>query len=409
MDDAQRLLDKVREFGPRMIEDMRRLTAIPALGPTNGGQGEAAKAEVVAGWLEELGLEVQRVDAPDPRVESGWRPNLVARLPGGEGPTRWVLSHLDVVPTGSLEQWTSDPWELRVEGDRLYGRGTLDDHSGLLSSLYGLKALMELGLEPPGPAGLVIVSDEETGSDFGLNYLLEHRPELFSPQDLIVVPDGGEPDGSAIVVAEKSILWLKVEVTGRQVHGSTPDQGVNALYAAARMMVATRRMQERFPALDPLFSPPPSTFEPTRKEAGVENINTIPGRDVFYIDCRVLPQIPLEEVEAAFQERFQAIAAEEGARVEITPVQRLQAPTPTPADAPVVRTLGRAIQRVRGIQARARGMGGGTVAAHFRQKGLPAVVWSTWLDTPHMPDEYCNFSDLVKDAQVFALFFAGLP
>ncbi len=409
MDICQGLLQKVQELGPRMIEDMRRLTAIIALGPTNGGQGEAEKAEVVAGWLEDLGLELERVDAPDPRVESGIRPNLVARLPGGPGPRRWVLSHLDVVPAGSRELWTSDPWQLRVEGDRLYGRGTLDDHAGLLSSLYGLRALRELGIEPPGPAGLIMVSDEETGSEFGLNHLLEHRPDLFSKQDLLVVPDGGTPDASRIMVAEKSILWLKVEVSGRQVHGSTPDQGVNALYAAARMMVATREMKERFPDQDPIYIPPPSTFEPTRKEAGVENINTIPGQDVFYIDCRVLPHIPLEEVEAAFQERFRDIATQEGARVKITPVQRLQAPTPTPAQAPVVQALGRAIERVRGIQARPGGLGGGTVAAHFRQKGLPAVVWSTWLDTPHMPDEYCHFSDLVKDAQVFALFLAGLP
>jgi succinyl-diaminopimelate desuccinylase len=407
MPSAREIMNQAAGYRNDILEDMRKLTASPALGPTNGGRGEMEKAALVQGWLENLGLDIQRIDAPDSRVESGLRPNLAAVLPGGDGPARWALTHLDVVPPGDRELWTSDPWELRVEGDRLYGRGTLDDHAGLLASLYGLRALVDLGIAPPGPAGLLMVSDEETGSEYGLDYVLQQRPELFSPRDLIVSPDAGEPDASLIEVAEKSILWLKVAVTGKQVHGSTPEKGVNALYASARMMVAVREMAARFPEADPIFHPPASTFEPTRKEAGTRNINTIPGFDVFYIDCRTLPRYPLDEVERALAERFQEIAAEEGARVEITPVQRLQAPEPTPADAPVVKSLAAAIKQVRGIQALPGGVGGGTAAAFLRQRGLPAAVWCTWLDTPHMPDEYCLLADVVKDAQVFALFFAG--
>lgn len=408
MSPAQRLMEQVASYRQEIIEAQRTLTAIPALGPTNGGQGELDKMRVVQGWLRELGMELERVDAPDDRVASGIRPNLLARLPGGDGPAVWALSHLDVVPTGAPELWGGDPWTLRVEGDRLYGRGVLDDHAGLLASYFGLKALVELGMQPPGPAGLVLVSDEETGSAYGLDYLLNAKPEAFTPEDLIVVPDAGSEDGSLIEVAEKSILWLKVEVTGRQVHGSTPEKGVNALYTAARMMVAVREMKELFPQSDPLFSPPASTFEPTRKEAGVENINTIPGFDVFYIDCRVLPDIDLDQVLGAFKRRFQEIAAQEGAGVKIRIVQRQQAAPPTPPEAPVVKALERAVARVHGIQAQPGGVGGGTVAAFLRQRGIPAAVWSTWPDTAHMPDEYCNLSDIIKDAQVFALLFAGL-
>ena len=408
MDAADGLMARVEGYRQALVEAQRTLVGIPALGPTNGGQGELAKARVVQGWLEELGLDIQRVDAPDPRVEDGIRPNLVATAPGGDDAARWVLSHLDVVPPGPREEWDSDPWTLRVEGERLYGRGTLDDHAGLLASLFGLRAVLEEGLTPAGRAGLVVVSDEETGSAYGLEHVLETRPDLFTPRDLIVVPDGGDPEGLMIEVAEKSILWLRVEVTGRQVHGSTPDKGVNALYAAARMMVAAREMYQRFSLQDPLYHPPMSTFEPTKKEAGVPNVNTIPGRDVFYLDCRVLPQIRLEEVEAALNERFSQIAREQGAQVRISRVQYLPAPPPTPPQAPVVTALARAIQKVRGRPAYPGGVGGGTVAACFRQRGLPAAVWSTWPDTPHVPNEYCELGALVNDTKVFALFFAGL-
>ncbi len=404
---AQKLMSRIDTYTDQMVEAQRQLVAVPALGPDNGGQGEQAKALLVEKWLEELNLTVERVDAADERVESGLRPNLIAKLPGGQDPARWALSHLDVVPTGPADQWTSDPWQLRVEDGRLYGRGVLDDHAGLVASLFALRALIEEGVTPPGPVGLIMVSDEETGSLYGLDHVMDKRPELISPQDLVVIPDAGEEDGLFIEVAEKSILWLKVEVIGKQVHGSTPDRGVNALHASARMMVAVREMYERFKGADPIFVPPTSTFEPTRKEAGVPNINTIPGHDVFYVDCRVLPDVNLDQVDAAFEQRFQEIAKEEGVQVNISHEQRLQAPPATPADAPVVKALAKAIETVKGKPAKPGGVGGGTVAAFFRKRGLPAAVWCTWPPTPHMPDEWCDLESLIEDTKVFALLFAG--
>ena len=408
MSAAAQLLKRVEGYGPQMTEALARLTAVPALGPANGGPGEMAKARLVEPWLKELGLKVEHADAPDERVEGGYRPNLLATLAGGDGPAVWVLAHLDVVPVGELELWSSDPWTLKVDGDRLQGRGTEDNHHGLLAGFFAIKALKDLGLTPPGPAGLVLVSDEETGSLHGLDHLLKARPQAFAPRDLIVVPDSGRADGSLIEVAEKSIYWLKVEVTGRQVHGSVPHKGVNALYAAARMMVEVRQICKSFAQEDPLFRPPRSTCEPTAKEKGVDNINTIPGRDVFYIDCRVLPGIPLDEVRQEFERRFGAIAAEEGASVAISEVQRLQAPPATPADAPVVKALSRGIAQVHGVQPHAGGIGGGTVAAFFRQRGLPVAVWSTIQNTAHMPNEWTSLKALIKDAQVLALLYAGL-
>ncbi len=406
---GERLLDKVASYREQMIAAQRRLVAIPALGPLNQGEGEMAKAAALEASYRGLGLKVKHWDAPDPRVPGGLRPNLVATLEGGKGPAIFAIGHLDVVPAGEPSAWTADPWTLRVAGDRLYGRGTLDNHVGLLCPLFGLKALLETGTRPAGRVGLVAVSDEETSSEYGLDYLLGAAPELFSPHDLVVIPDSGREDGGLIEVAEKSLVWLRVEVTGRQVHASTPEKGVNALAAAARMMAAIREVREAFPQEDPLFSPPGSTLEPTRQEPGVANINTVPGKAVFYVDCRILPSVPVEAVEAALEKRFAAIACEEGATVAISPVQRQVAPPATPADAPVVRALMKAIARTHGIAARPGGIGGGTVAAFFRQRGLPAAVWSTNPDTAHVPDEYCLLSDMVKDAQVFALLFAGLP
>jgi succinyl-diaminopimelate desuccinylase len=403
----QQLLQKITAYTPWLIQVMSRLVAIPALGPDNNGQGEMAKAVYLASVLEELGLHIERVDAPDPRVEEGARPNLLAWREG-QGPGCFVLSHMDVVPPGDLSLWDGDPYVLRRQGSLLYGRGVSDNHSGMMASLLALKAIKEMSLPWRGRAGVVLVSDEETSSRHGLQYVLQQKPDFFTGADLLLVPDCGEADGGFIEIAEKSILWLKVEVLGRQAHGSLPHKGINALYAAALMMAEIYNVRARFPQKDELFHPPRSTMEPTRKEAGVENVNTIPGRDVFYIDCRILPGITLEEVEQAFQQAFAAIAARTGVSFTITPVQKLTAPPGTSPQAPVVRALQSAIGQVRGIQARAGGIGAGTVAAFFRARGLPAAVWNTDHGVAHMPNEWVDINDIIKDAQVMALLYTGM-
>jgi len=87
------------------------------------------------------------------------------------------------------------------------------------------------------PVGLALVADEETGSQYGLRYILENHKEIFKKEDLIIVPDGGNEEGTMIEVAEKSMLWLKFTIYGSQCHASTPDKGRNSLYAAARLIL----------------------------------------------------------------------------------------------------------------------------------------------------------------------------
>jgi len=249
------------------------------------------------------------------------------------------------------------------------------------------------------------VADEETGNLKGLDHLLQHQRQLFSPDDLIIVPDAGSPDGTMIEVAEKSILWLRLTLTGKQCHASRPELGRNTLAAAARVIVALEGLKTEFGLANPLFEPPVSTFEPTKKEANVPNINTIPGRDVFYLDCRVLPDYDLEVI----KERVLALGSEAtrplGVSLTVEPVQELKSAPPTKPEAPVVQALREAIREVYGREATPQGIGGGTVAAFFRQAGLPAAVWMSVSQTAHQPDEFCSLDKLVGDAQVLAHVF----
>ncbi len=407
MSELEEIFERIERSGEEVIQLQAELTSRVALGPDNGGSGEHEKAGYIKGLLEAVGPQVlEELRAPDNSAKDGYRPNLIASWGGCRtGPTVWVLSHSDIVPPGDLSLWESDPYTLKVDGDRIIGRGVEDNHHGFVSSYIAVKAIVESGLKSGRPMGLAIVADEETGSEYGLSYLLNSHKGLFKDHDLMIVPDGGNEEGTMIEVAEKSMLWVKFTVIGRQCHASTPHKGKNSLFGAAKLILALDQLRERFGLADDLFRPPESTFESTKMEANVPNINTIPGRDVFYMDCRVLPRYRVDDVMRASEEIAAGVGAELGLQVSVEAVYRQDAAEPTSADAPVVEALARGIRRVTGKEARPMGIGGGTVAAFFRKAGLPAAVWCTMSDTAHQPNEYCLISNILTDAKIVACLF----
>lgn len=401
----ERILQKIESYREYAVDLQRGLTAIPAIAPASGGEGEEAKAIWLEQRLRELRFdEIRRYDAPDPKARNGIRPNIVARWRGQEpGRTFWIMSHLDVVPPGERSLWHSDPYELRVEDGKLYGRGVEDNQQALVASLLVARAMMELDYRPPIDLALLFAADEETGSEYGAAFLARQHREIFGPRDVFLVPDGGEPDGSMVEIAEKSLWWVKFTTRGGQCHASTPEQGRNAFHAASDLVVRLHGLYRKFPRKDRLYAPPTSTFEPTKKEPNVPNINTIPGEDVFYLDCRVLPQYRLEDVEAEIRRIASTVETKHGVEVAIETVQRSAAAPPTPRDCELVRLVSEAIEEIHGVKARPMGIGGGTVAAVFRHLGLPAVVSAKLDDTAHQPNESCVIDNLIGDAKVCAL------
>lgn len=409
MDNLEKVIARIDSMAEQVKAWQQSLVAIPAIAPESDGEGERSKAEWVKQALADFHPdEMKEHKAPDSRVPCGYRPNLLVRWYGQDrSKTVWVMAHLDVVPAGDTSEWNTDPFQLVVEGDRLYGRGTEDNHQGLVSALMAIKAMQEAGEQPPCNIGLAIVADEETGSAYGLHYLMQHHRDAFAGDDLIIVPDAGDAEGLTIEIAEKSILWLKIEIIGKLCHASTPALGINAHRAAAHLAVRLDSLYDHFNHSNPLFDPPISTFEPTKKEIDVRNINSVPGKDTFYFDCRVLPEYPLAVVEEKINSLCQEIQERFGVSITVSAQQRAEAAPPTDAASPVVQALQRGIAAVKGAEAKLIGIGGGTVAAVFRAAGLPAAVWSTIDDTAHQANEYALVSNTLSDARVMAHVFMG--
>lgn len=403
-----RLRQRIAELEPEMIELQRRLVALPAISPANGGEGEKARVDFLLPLLTSFGLEVTEYRAPDQRARCGYRPSLVARLPGQQRDrTLWIMTHLDIVPAGPAELWHTDPFVAEVKDGKIIGRGVEDNQQEMVASIYALKALIDLGLTPVHDVALMLVADEETGSDYGVGWLLDNH-RLCQPTDLVLVPDAGNEDGSLLEIAEKSIAWLKLTTIGRQTHGSTPHHGRNAHRAGANLLVRLDQgLHEKYNAEDTLFSPPVSTIEPTKKEANVPNINTTPGEDIFYLDCRMLPCYQLADLLADTQRIAAAVAAQFGVEVRVSTEQFAQAAPPTSADAPIVRLLAQAVRTLLGVEPFTRGIGGGTVAALFRRRGIPAVVWGRCAGQAHQPNEYSLIANMTGNALVYA-WLAGM-
>ncbi len=355
------------------------LTAYPALAPESEGIGEIEKASALEAWLKAQGISnIEHFDAP-----------------------LWIMSHLDVVPEGELSSWESDPWKVVVKDGKLYGRGVEDNQQGIVSSVFAALAFVKQGIIPERTIKLLFIADEEVGSKFGIQYLLENH-SLFGKDDIIVVPDGGSADGTEIEVAEKNICWLKIRTKGKQTHAAMPDKGANALLAACDLALRVHRLEKStFTARDPLFFPDRTTINPTKKEANVPNINTIPGEDVFYFDMRILPVYPVSRMLEEVMKQAHAIEAEYNVKIELEVIQSNESKA-TPADAPVVGMLAEAVKQVYGVEARPIGIGGGTVGAYLRNAGLDCVVWSKMNETAHQPNENADIANIIGDAKVFA-------
>lgn len=398
---------RIDAYRQEMIDLQKALTAEPAVGPLNGGDGEMRKALLLKQCLQDMGFkDFRHYDAPDNSVTSGLRPNFLTLLKG-QNPSRhvWIITHLDIVPPGERNLWSADPYTAYVKNNHIYGRGTEDNQQDMVASIFAAKAFIDEGLAPSSSIGLFFVADEETSGGKGLYHVLDLPEAIFHKEDLIVVPDSGNPEGSLIEIAEKSILWLGFRTLGKQCHGSKPQLGNNAFSAASYLVTRLSKLKKIFNAADPLFDPQTCTFEPTKKEANVGNINTIPGEDVFYMDCRVLPQYDLQDVMAEIAKITRQVEKKFSVNIEISKHQYVQSTLPTPADSPVVVALKKAIKDVYQRDAFAGGVGAGTVAAYLRKKGFPVAVWSKTNMNAHQPDENCPIDNMLGNAKVFAHLF----
>ena len=401
----QNLFHEIEQLRAEMVMTLMELIRVPAIGPENGGDGELQKAEKLIQILESAGFDkIERYDAADSRVSSGKRPNIIAYYNGETSAQRlWIVTHLDVVPPGEESMWAvTKPFEPMLKDNCVFGRGSEDNGQSLTASLFAVKALNCLGVRPKRTVALAFVADEEQGSTMGIQYFISKG--LFGKDDLVLVPDSGNENGSFIEIAEKSVLWFRIRTVGKQVHASLPNKGLNAHRVGMQVALALDKMlHEKYPLKDSLFDVPESTFEPTRKDKNVDAVNIVPGEDTAYFDCRILPNYDVDEVIAEINRVLAEFEKKTGAIIKLEVLQKQVAPELKDGNSEIVALLKKAVKEARGFEAKVGGIGGGTCAAFFRKIGIPAAVWSTVDEVAHQPNEYAKVENMINDAKIFAL------
>ncbi|MFC5279273.1 M20/M25/M40 family metallo-hydrolase [Halorubrum rubrum] len=232
---------------------------------------ERACIEYIDGLLTEAGIATETLAAESER------PNLLARLPGGDAPPLLMQGHVDVVPTEGQE-WDEPPFSGTRKDGFVWGRGALDMKGGVAMMVAAMLRAAEEGVEPAGDVLLTVLSDEETGGDVGARYLVENHPERFADVEYAIGEFGGFPlriDGTEfypIQVAEKRVCWLEATVTGRGGHASRPQRD-GAMHALGELL--TRLTEQRLPVR---ITPPAREFvEALAAEAEPERAEQLRG------------------------------------------------------------------------------------------------------------------------------------
>ena len=250
------VLDAVTELADPLLDELATLIGIPSVSGTdaeNEAQAHVARRFADAGldvdhWPVDLPALTTHPDFPGMEVERTEAWGLVGRLPGvGQGPTLMLNGHVDVVPVGDPDAWTTPPFLPDVRDGRLHGRGSCDMKAGLIASLWAVRALRVAGVRLCGDVVLASVQGEEDG---GLGtFATLHRGWR---ADACVIP---EPTGLDVVPANSGALTFRLRIRGRAAHAARRTEGVSAIERFWPVWQALAELERRRHAsVDPLVA-----------------------------------------------------------------------------------------------------------------------------------------------------------
>ncbi|WP_369045657.1 M20 family metallopeptidase [Sinomonas sp. P10A9] len=363
--------------------------ALIAAGGENPGGTEEATVNVLEAFCLGAGL------ATETELVAPGRPNFTAVLRGGDRPGLLFLGHSDVVPAGG--GWEGSPFDPSERDGRLYGRGSTDMKGGLAAVAVALKALKEAGADLPGDVTLACTVDEE---DLGLGiraYTLAHAGERFSA--CIVA----EPTDLDTVIGCRGDSYFDVSVDGMSAHSGRPEDGRNAIDAAARIIELVREDHRTLQAdRDALLGA--GSWNVGLIEGG-SGTSMVAGECHLSLDRRLMPDDDPHAILEALRGRICAAGID---RDGITVTARVSMEMPgfrTPANHPLVTSTVGALADC-GIESRIGGWtaacDGGFIARDF---GVPTIVMGPGglNDQAHQVNESVSIAELLTAARAYAL------
>ncbi|GKS75595.1 M20/M25/M40 family metallo-hydrolase [Acidovorax sp. SUPP950] len=389
-------------------EEVRFLQALVRV-PTDTPPGNnAPHAERTAQLLQAFGYEAERHPVPDSEVKAyGMESitNLIVRRPYGEGATaaggRTVAlnAHGDVVPPG--EGWTHDPYGGEIVDGKIYGRATAVSKSDFASFTFALRALEAVAKPTKGAVELHFTYDEEFGGELGPGWLL--RQGLTRPDLLLAAGFSYE-----VVTAHNGCLQMEVTVHGKMAHAAIPHTGVDALQGAVAILNALYAQNARYQQITSKVDGIEHPYLNVGRIEGGTNTNVVPGKVVFKLDRRMIPEENPAEVEAAIRQVIaEAAAGCAGITVDIKRLLLANAMQPLPGNAPLVAALQKHGEALFGQPIPAMGTPLYTDVRLYGEAGIPGVIYGagprTVLEShAKRADERLDLEDLRRATKVVA-------
>jgi len=357
------------------------LVAIDSVNPdlVPGGAGEGEIARFIAAWLERAGAEV-RIDEVAP---GRWNVIGVARGRAG-GRTLLLNGHTDTVGLDGYER----PLEPRVEGDRLYGRGSYDMKGGTAAALWACARAVELGLA--GDVVVAAVCDEEFAS-IGTQELARQVRA-----DAAIVT---EPTSLGVCIAHKGFAWLEVEVAGRAAHGSQPQLGIDAIAKAGRVLTGIEELGRSLAAGSghPLLGT--GSLHASLIEGGQE-LSSYPERCLVQLERRTVPGEDAGVVEGQVRDLVaRAAAADPELRAEVR-TTLVRPPFEIAAEAEIVRLVRAYAGRVLGAEPPLTSWAAWMDSAILDQAGIPTVIFGPGGAGAHETLEWVDLTSVEQCAEV---------
>ena len=413
-----RLLKKIRKQD--LVQLTRDLIRIPSVRRQGVDEGEEEVALFLAQILEEMGLDVV-VEEVEPRSL-----NVMALLQGkGEGPCLMFECHTDVVTEGDASEWKYSPFEGKVVGNRIYGRGACDTKGNLAAALKATQAISQSGVPFKGKILLGILVDEE-GMMSGVKHFI--RQGWANRVNAAIIC---EPVDNHLCVTQKGALRAELITCGKMSHGAMPLAGLNPIAPMVSILEKMRQLEEeeiRRLGKDPFLGYPSIT--PTVLQAPVKGepqLNVIPQQCRALLDIRTIPGQSHEVLKKQLVDIVQEEERSISASLQSGPLKEIREEfqkglskgiafqakldvfedrpwTKTSQDEPVVQAVSKAYRSITGEGPVYDGVLGATDGTFLSAwAGIPIVTLGAGKRMiPHQKDEWVSVDDLYLTAKIYA-------
>lgn len=390
---------------------LQELIRVPTDTPPGNNTPHALRT---AELLQGFGMEAEKHAPPQAAVDAAGLQsitNLIVRRHYGQGKTIALNAHGDVVPPG--EGWTHPPYGGEIADGKIYGRAAAVSKCDFSTYTFAVRALEAVAKPARGQVELHFTYDEEFGGDVGPGWLLEQG--LTQP-DLMVAAGFSYQ----VVVAHNGCLQMEVTVLGEMSHAAIPDTGTDALQGAVHIMNALYALNADYKKVSSQVEGITHPYLNIGLINGGTNTNVIPGKVVFKLDRRMIPEEDSAAVEQEMRDAIARAAAsyapprgQKGIRVDVRRILLAHAMKPLAGNQPLVAALQKHGSEVFGEPIPAVGTPLYTDVRLYVERGIPGVIYgagprSVLESHAKRADERLDLDDLRRATKVIARSLADL-